>query len=209
MSAPMLTKDILFFQRLLHADGLYLDELDGQWGPKTEKASQLFDERAEQIRAETRSFDIRSEANILTLSLKAQRQARLCLGRLIDGGLHARILSGTRTYEEQDALFRKGRFGNPGPRVTDARGGQSNHNFGVAWDIGLFTAEGGYVTDEAPYKAAGALAMAAGSEAIEWGGHWTKFVDYPHYQLKLGLGLSELRTAFEAGAGIPQLTAMA
>ncbi len=209
MSAPMLTKDILFFQRLLHADGLYVDELDGEWGPKTEKASLAFDQRAEQIRAETRSFDIRSENNILTLSLKAQRQARLCLGRLIDGGVHARILSGTRTYEEQNALFRQGRFGNPGPKVTEARGGQSNHNFGVAWDIGIFTAAGGYVTDEAAYKAAGAIAMAGDSGATEWGGHWTKFVDYPHFQLKLGLGLSDLRTAFETGAGIAPLTAMA
>jgi peptidoglycan L-alanyl-D-glutamate endopeptidase CwlK len=205
----MLTKDILFFQRLLHADGLYQDTLDGQWGPNTEKASNLFDQRAEQIRAETRSFDIRSENNILTLSLKAQRQARLCLSRLIDGGVRARILSGTRTYEEQNALFRQGRFGNPGPKVTEARGGQSNHNFGVAWDIGIFTAEGGYVTDEAAYKTAGAIAMGPGSEAVEWGGSWTKFVDYPHYQLKLGLGLAELRTAFEEGSGIPQLTALA
>lgn len=209
MSAPMLTKDILFFQRLLHADGLYQDDLDGQWGPKTEKASLAFDQRAEQIRAETRSFDIRSENNILTLSLKAQRHARLCLGRLVDGGVRARIISGTRTYEEQNALFRQSRFGNTGPKVTDARGGQSNHNFGVAWDIGIFTAEGGYVTDDAVYKAAGEVAMAGDSSAIEWGGRWTKFVDYPHYQLNLGLGMADLRTAFETGAGIPQLTALA
>ncbi|MEO8506247.1 MAG: hypothetical protein ABI593_01300 [Betaproteobacteria bacterium] len=43
----------------------------------------------------------------------------------------------------QDAPYRQGRLGNPGPRVTNARDGQSNHNFGIAWDIGIFTASDG------------------------------------------------------------------
>jgi len=48
-----------------------------------------------------------------------------------------RIISGTRTYEQQNQLFKKR------PKVTNARGGQSNHNFGIAWDVGLFE-EGKY-----------------------------------------------------------------
>jgi peptidoglycan L-alanyl-D-glutamate endopeptidase CwlK len=42
-----------------------------------------------------------------------------------DAGIEARIISGTRTYTEQNTLFRQGRFGNPGPKVTKARGGQA------------------------------------------------------------------------------------
>lgn len=37
-----------------------------------------------------------------------------------------RLICGLRTYDEQDKLYAKR------PRVTNARGGQSMHNFGVA-----------------------------------------------------------------------------
>lgn len=199
MSAPLFAGDVLFFQRLLRADGFYKDELDGDWGPKTEQAAKDYDDAAQQVRSETRIFDARSEGCILTLSIAAQRQAREFLGRVLDGGVIARIISGTRTYAEQDALFRKGRFGNPPPKVTNARGGQSNHNFGVAWDIGIFSATGGYVGDGPGYDQAAALGLPANGKAVEWGGHWTSFVDRPHYQLKLGLQVSQLRKRFEEG----------
>ena len=42
-----------------------------------------------------------------------------------------RIVQGLRTFAEQDALFLKL------PRVTRAKGGQSNHNYGVAIDFAL------------------------------------------------------------------------
>lgn len=40
---------------------------------------------------------------------------------------------GTRTYEEQNALYAQGRT-TPGKIVTNARGGQGAHNFGLATD---------------------------------------------------------------------------
>ena len=40
---------------------------------------------------------------------------------------------GTRTYEEQNALYAQGRTA-PGKIVTNARGGQGAHNFGLATD---------------------------------------------------------------------------
>jgi peptidoglycan LD-endopeptidase CwlK len=86
---------VLFFQRLLRAEGLYAGALDGEWGPDTEKAAQEFERHTEQFRLELRTFDSRSEQNIVTLSLKAQRAARLFLGRVLDGGLIVRIISGT------------------------------------------------------------------------------------------------------------------
>ena len=82
-------------------------------------------------------FDPQSEKNIKTLVAKAQEKARTFLQGVRDAGINAKIIDGSRTFEEQDALFAIGRT-KPGHVVTNARGGFSNHNFGVAWDIGIF-----------------------------------------------------------------------
>lgn len=50
-----------------------------------------------------------------------------------DGTL-IRVAQGFRTYAEQDALYAQGRTA-PGKIVTKAKGGISNHNFGLAFDI--------------------------------------------------------------------------
>ena len=68
----------------------------------------------------------------MTLLPAAQIKAREFKSSVAGEPLTYRILSGTRTYAEQNALFNKR------PKVTKARGGQSNHNFGIAWDIGIF-----------------------------------------------------------------------
>ena len=196
MSKRLFPEDVLFFQRLLKADGLYQGELDGLWGPLTEAATQAFDERTRALQAEFGSFDPRSERNIATLALRAQREARRFFRRVLDTGIRVRIISGTRTYAEQSALYQQGRFGNPGPIVTKAKAGFSNHNFGIAWDIGIFTAEGDYVTEEGPYRIAAQHGLVP---TLEWGGDWHGFVNPPHYQLKIDVPLEDLRVAFETG----------
>jgi peptidoglycan LD-endopeptidase CwlK len=202
MSCLLFPDDILYFQRLLRTEGFYSSALDGKWGPKTEKAAAKFEEQADEIRRSTQAFDGRSERSIFTLCLKAQKEARLFLGRIPDSGIYARILSGTRTYAEQNALYRKGRFGNPGPQVTNARGGFSNHNFSIAWDIGIFTPSGGYLADGPEYDEAAKKGLSPG---VEWGGSWKKLVDKPHYQLNQQFSIAELRTRFENGGPIPEL----
>lgn len=199
MSERLFRDDVLFTQRLLAADGLYADALDGLWGPLTEAAWQAFQSRSRALRSESGEFDLRSESAIVTLSLPAQAAARTSLQRILDAGFEARIISGTRTWAQQNALFRQGRYGNPGPVVTRARGGQSLHNFGIAWDIGLFTASGGYVTDVEPYAQA---AVHGTTDGVEWGGDWTGFPDPSHYQLGTGEALAALRTRFQAGQAV-------
>ena len=201
MSAQLFADDILFFQRLLKAQGLYAGDLDGIWGPQTEAAQTAFETQSAEIAAALGTFDTRSEKNIGTLLLKAQRAARTALKALgndaLGAGITVRLISGTRTYAEQNELYKKGRFGNPGPVVTKARGGQSNHNFGIAWDIGIFD-HGSYLPDSPLYNAAGPIVLAA-TLGVEWGGNWTSIVDEPHYQLATGLKISEVRQRFEAG----------
>lgn len=199
MSERLFRDDVLFTQRLLAADGLYAGALDGLWGPRTEAAWQGFQSRSRALRDLHGEFDLRSEAALGTLAVPAQAAARASLARILAAGFDARIISGTRTWAQQDALFRQGRYGNPGPVVTRARGGQSLHNFGIAWDIGLFTATGGYLTDAAPYARA---AVQGRAPDVEWGGDWTGFPDPSHYQLATGRSLAVLRQRFGAGQSL-------
>lgn len=197
MSAPLTPDAIKFRQRLLSSAGFYKGKIDGIWGPKTDAANIEWEVDFLRTRSHYGKFDLRTERNTETLLPVAQRLARLVLSHLVDSSTEARILSGTRTYAEQDALYRQGRFGNKQPRVTNAKGGQSNHNFGIAWDIGIFKG-GKYITAVIPYQRAGKLVMEKFSDELEWGGNW-QMKDFPHYQVRTGMKLSEVRTRFEAG----------
>lgn len=125
------------------------------------------------------TVDARSEQTIATLLPEARPYARALVQRAAAAGITIKIISGTRTYAEQDALYAKGRTA-PGPKVTNARAGQSNHNFGIAFDIGVF--EGASYKGESPkYKAVGVIGTELG---LDWGGNWKSIVDEPHYQLR-------------------------
>jgi len=137
-------------------------------------------------------FDDRSEKNLATLRPKAQPFFRALLRSLkayaADHSLDVRIISGNRTWAEQDALYAQGRT-KPGPIVTNARGGQSNHNYQIAVDIGLF--DGSDYLEESPYYSKmGPLGEAVG---LEWGGRWVSIQDTPHYQIKTGRTVAQLR----------------
>ena len=69
-------------------------------------------------------------------------------------GITINVIGGLRTYEEQNELFAQGRT-KPGRIVTNARGGFSNHNFGIALDVGVF--EGANYLGESPSTKQSAL----------------------------------------------------
>ena len=149
--------------------------------------------------------DERSERNIATLLPQAQPIARALIESAAAIGIAIKIISGTRTFAEQDALYEQGRT-KSGRIVTNARGGYSNHNFGIAFDIGVF--EGGRYLDESPaYKAVGALGIKLG---LEWGGNWKTIQDEPHFQLRPAWAremserdmLAELRRRNSQGAAV-------
>ena len=68
----------------------------------------------------------------------------------------------------------------PGTKITNARGGYSNHNFAIAFDVGVFEGTK-YLSESVKYKAVGVLGMDLG---LEWGGHWKTIIDEPHFQLR-------------------------
>lgn len=198
MSSQLFKDDVLFYQRFLKANGFYGDKLDGKWGSKTDAADAAFNAESAKIAQQNGIFDSRSETNIFTLAPKVQILARQFLAITKQNNLDVRIISGTRTYAEQDQLYKKGRFGNTEPIVTKAKGGQSNHNFGLAWDIGIFEA-GKYITTDAKYKKIAPMVL-PNLPMLEWGGNWQSLQDFPHYQCKaVDDSVAGTRALFELG----------
>src|SRR5262245_4225955 len=112
MSAVLFADDIEFLQRSLCSAGCYATPFTRAFDSQTDAGEQKFFSLSERIAAEAGEFDPRSERNIRTLHPSAQRLARRFLLAVRAAGIDARIISGTRTYAEQNLLFRKGRFGN-------------------------------------------------------------------------------------------------
>lgn len=185
-------KEPSFWQRLLTFAGYNPGKVDGIIGAKTRAAAAQWEQDAASLKAELGGFDERSERNISTLIPEAQKAARLWLALakpvVEKAGLDIRIICGTRTYDEQTALFNKR------PKVTNARAGQSFHNFGIAWDFGVFQGKA-YLGDHDMYAHAGKLYTQV--PGTEWGGIWKSFVDQPHIQLNKYGTSSEARRVFE------------
>jgi peptidoglycan L-alanyl-D-glutamate endopeptidase CwlK len=123
--------------------------------------------------------DERSERNIATLQPEVRPMARALVQKAAANGITIKIISALRTYAEQDALYAQGRT-KPGRVVTKVRGGYSNHNFGIAFDVGVFSGNS-YLPESPKYRAVGVLGTDLG---LEWGGNWTSFVDQPHFQMR-------------------------
>lgn len=109
-----------------------------------------------------------------------------------------RITQGLRTYAEQDGLYAQGRTA-PGGRVTNARGGQSWHNFGRAVDIAPINPDGSIDWEAASIPGGWDMLGRFGKYVgLEWGGDWDGFVDRPHFQYTGGHTLDELDEAHRA-----------
>lgn len=155
--------------------------VDGRAGPETWGA--IYENLSGKKLPKTLTFvgkvDERSEKTITSLHPQVAPYARSLVQRAATAGIEIKIIGGTRTYAEQDALFAQGRT-KPGRRVTNAKGGESNHNFGIAFDIGVFDGRA-YLGESPSYDVVGALGMDLG---LEWGGEWSTIVDKPHFQLR-------------------------
>jgi peptidoglycan LD-endopeptidase CwlK len=86
MSHPLAKEDVLFRQRILSCSGVYQRKLDGLWGQFTDEADRDFFARCEDIANQTQGFDERSERNIRTLRLNAQKLCRQSLAAIRASG---------------------------------------------------------------------------------------------------------------------------
>ncbi len=193
-----LTRVITDIQKELVRQG-HRVEVDGLAGPETWGAiySELLGHNIVTVETPVGRVDERSEKVIATLHPKVQPYARALVQQAKAQNINIKVTSGTRTYDEQNALYAQGRT-KPGKVVTNARGGQSWHNHSVAFDITVF--RGSEPVYESPaYAAVGALGRQMG---LEWGGDWTSLKDEPHFQMRNHKSLAQARELHDQGKDV-------
>lgn len=133
------------------------------------------------------------ERSIAALDPRVGRRCQHHIENCRANGIDLLITSTYRDPAEQDALYAQGRT-KPGKKVTNAKGGQSMHNYRLAYDVvPLRNGKAVWGTtgdDLVLWNRVGALGKAAG---LEWAGDWKSFKEFPHFQWTGGLTLKELQ----------------
>ncbi|WP_366160538.1 M15 family metallopeptidase [Bacillus infantis] len=122
-------------------------------------------------------------------------------------GIYVQITSGFRSFEEQNKLYAQGRTDKSKPIVTNARGGESNHNYGLAIDYVIVSEDGRRAlwTVNDQWRRVAVIAKSLG---FAWGGDWTSFPDFPHLEMMGGLTISQLKAGRQPNlvSKVPKVT---
>jgi len=105
-------------------------------------------------------------------------------------GIDLLVTSTYRDNASQEALYAQGRT-KPGKIVTNARAGQSFHNYRCAFDV-VPLRHGKPVWDskDPVWQIIGQIGKKCG---LEWAGDWKRFKEFPHFQYTGGLTLAKLQ----------------
>ena len=140
-----------------------------------------------------------SSRDISDLDTRVGNMALHMLAECKAAGIDVLVTSTYRDAESQDALYSQGRTV-PGRVVTNARAGQSWHNYGLAFDVVPMRAGkpvwGTTGADLALWRQVGEIGKRCG---LEWAGEWRRFREYPHFQWTGGLTLADLQAGKRPG----------
>jgi peptidoglycan LD-endopeptidase CwlK len=148
----------------------------------------------------TSNHKISNQAVSLPSSLNSvvkEKSSRL-IQQAAKKGIVVVITDGFRSFEDQNRLYQQGRT-TSGNIVTNAKAGESYHNYGLAIDFALKTPSGNVIWDrqydgnrngKADWTEVVEISKSLG---FQWGGDWTKFKDYPHLQMDFGLTIADLQ----------------
>ncbi len=114
-----------------------------------------------------------------------KRQRDLVYQEMAQLGMAMRMNEGYRSATKQNYDYAQGRT-RPGPIVTNAKGGDSFHQYGVAIDS-VFV-KGGYNVPESWWQTYGSVARKYGFEHGDRG-----YVDLPHIQMRLEYSLLDFK----------------
>lgn len=128
-------------------------------------------------------MNARSEGVLQHVDPELAAKVRNAADALAAEGTYLLVVSGLRTAAEQNALYAQGRT-KPGHIVTNAKAGMSMHNYGLAVDVVPYkTGRTGQVNWDQKTPQFKAMAAALKAQGLVWGGDWTGFPDYDHFQM--------------------------
>lgn len=117
----------------------------------------------------------------------------LTINTALAKGIRLRITQTLRTFKEQDELYAQGRT-SKGNKVTNAKGGQSIHNYGLAFDIViLYDLDGNGTFETASWSEVKDFDRNGLKDWFEvvnffkskgwfWGGDFKSIYDSPHFE---------------------------
>lgn len=126
--------------------------------------------------------------------------------RITPVGVHPFITETMRSFERSDALYNQpwdgkdndgdGKIDEADEKVTNAKGGQSYHNFALAIDfVNQVNGAAKWVVDDNWMK----VVKVFKKYGFDWGGDWQNFKDYPHFEMTFGYSTKQLLALKNAG----------
>lgn len=199
----LIIEHVKAIQKHLNARGFYAGYPRGWFTPETTRAVERFQQRnglqlTRIVDPRTRrklfnphahdDIETRPSSNdINSLQPYVASLARRFLELTRAYHLDVRITAAFRSWDESDRLYAQGRTA-PGSVVSNARGGDSYHNWGLAFDAAPF--ENGHISNDThKFFTMGHIGEQVG---LKWGGTFKAIVDYPHFQYTFGLNTWDL-----------------
>lgn len=136
---------------------------------------------------------------------------KIANNKYLGKGVRLRFSHTSRTFEEQDKLYAQGRT-KPGKKVTNAKGGQSIHNYHLAFDIVLlYDKDGDGKFEEVSWDTKrdgdkdGIADWLEVTKVFTSAGYTNGFItngkkwDLPHFQKDFGLSWKQMQSKINKG----------
>ena len=132
------------------------------------------------------TWDKVTDVRIAKLHPAIRENAEQFINEVEKIGIKLRVTQGLRTIQEQNDLYAIGRT-IPGKKVTNAVGGKSYHNYGLAIDVCQID---GRMADFDPDWLK--IVPIAEKYGFAWGGKFKTIIDKPHFEKTFGHSTSDL-----------------
>ncbi len=141
-----------------------------------------------------KTWDIKTDAKIEKLHPLVRAKVKEFIIRAKEElGITLRLSSGLRSFAAQNKLYASGRT-TPGQILTHSKGGESYHNYGLAFDV-VEIKNGKALWNNPNWNEIADLGKSLG---FTWGGDWKSLKDKPHFQMNFGKSISQLQSLYTA-----------
>jgi len=192
--------------------------IDGIFGPRTEETVKLFQKenhltidgivgditnnlllhKVNQINIKkniTEIWDKMTEEKINKLHPKIKNDVKLFIVNMDrEHDIKLRITSGFRSIQEQDILYSYGRT-RPGDIITYLSGGNSYHNYGLAFDV-VEIKDNDALWENENWDKIGRIGKLFD---FKWGGDFAQFKDRPHFHKSYNYNTKSLKGLVDNG----------